>query len=234
MHDLLNNIKLINRVTYLIGGLAVFILLFSCFDYAITNWFLITQITIVGDTTHITESQLAYIAKNRLQGNLFTLNIDGLREEFRQIPWVNRVTVSRDFPHAIVVGISEYQAIARLGDLSLITQDGKIFTGADNTESLPVFYVAATDVPLAIQRYQQLLPLIKVHNLALNSLTLVTHELNKLQLSNDLTVVICGDDVSSKFQLLNQYWDKLYSLNPQLHYVNLCYNNAMAISAKGE
>ena len=41
---ILDNVKVINRLAYLIGGLAVFLLLFSFIDYGVNNWFLIRYV----------------------------------------------------------------------------------------------------------------------------------------------------------------------------------------------
>ena len=238
---MLDNVKLINRSAYLMGGLAVFLLLFSLVDYGVRNWFLIERITITGDINHTSEKQFSYIAKNRLKGNLFTLDIDSLQEEFKQIPWVKEVTVSRDFPDAITIWLSEYDAIARLNDEALITQDGKVFDGADDRIILPTFDVQLRNIPEAISDYRAILPILSKHKIQIKKLTINGVGITKIEFStrdsstrdssNKLNVVICGANFAADIATLDKYWNKLYALNPGLNYVNMCYKNAMAINA---
>src|SRR3990167_8742952 len=157
---MLDNVKLINRFAYLIGGLAIFLLLVSAIEYGINNWFLIDRVTITGNINHVSAQQFSYIAENRLEGNLLTLDIDSLQEEFRQIPWVKEVTVSREFPDSITVSLTEYNAIARLVDNGLVTQDGQVFDGADDSVTLPIFNVPLKNIHEAISDYDQVQPIL--------------------------------------------------------------------------
>lgn len=227
---MLDNVKLINRSAYLIGGLAVFLLLFSFVDYGVRTWFLIKRVTISGDLSHISAKQLSYVVKNRLEGNLFTLDIDNLQEEFRAIPWVKDVTVSRQFPNAITIGLSEYVAVARLNDEGLITQSGKVFVGADDNTSLPVFDVPLTNIRDALSDYKHIKPILEIHQVSLRKLTVNGIGITKVELSNNLHITMCGSNITSQMERLDQYWDKLYALNPGLNYVNMCYKDALAMN----
>ncbi len=227
---ILDNVKFLNRSSYLIGILAVLILLFSGIDYAVQRRFHIQHIVIEGDIKHVTKEQLSYIAKNRLKGTLFTLNISSLQQEFRQIPWVKEVTVSREFPDTIIVDISEFNALARFGEEGLISEEGKIFEGADSNIDLPTFYVSVNQIPDALKDYKILSELLKNHSISLSKLFLARTGIMRFELSNNLTITICGNDIENQVDLISQYWDRLYQLNPKLNSINLCYKNAMAIN----
>jgi cell division protein FtsQ len=227
----LDNVKFVNRLAFLIGALSVFIVFVSIVIYVLQNGFKIEHITIKGNTAHITREQLSYIAKNRLRGTFFTLDIDNLQREFTEIPWVQSVTVTRDFPDAITVNINEYQAIARLGDEGLISLNGRIFSGADDRTTLPVFNGLSTQVPQFITNYAILKPLLSANNISLTRLDLSVSGISRVFFSNNLEVVICNFDISATVKKLSKYWNKLYQLNPDLTYVNMCYKNAVAINS---
>ncbi len=228
---MLSNVKLINRFAYLTGGLAIFILLLSLIEYGVNNWFLINRIIITGKIKHVSAKQVSYIAENRLQGNLLTLDIDSLQEEFRQIPWVKDVTVSREFPDSITIELSEYDAIARLNNEALITQDGQVFDGADDSIGLPTFDVPLKNVHEAISDYHQIEPILALRKLQVSKLDINGVGITKIEFSNGLHVTICGSEFAKQIELLDQYWDKLYSINAGLSYINMCYKNAFAINA---
>jgi cell division protein FtsQ len=195
------------------------------------NWFTIDRITIKGNTTHITHEQLSYIAKNRLRGTFFTLDINSLQREFMQIPWVQSVTVTRDFPDAITVNVNEFDAIARLGDEGLVSINGRIFSGADDSTSLPVFNGTAKQVPRFLDDYQVLKPFLRTKNVSLTRLDISGSGITKIFFSNNLQVVICKVDIAADLDVLSKYWDKFYQLNPSLVYINMCYKNAVAINS---
>ncbi len=41
---------------------------------------------------------------------------------------------------------------------------------------------------------------------------------------------MCGSNIASQMERLDQYWDKLYTINPGLNYINMCYKDALAIN----
>jgi cell division protein FtsQ len=218
-------------MAYLIGAFAVFIIFASFGLYILQNWFTIERITITGKTTHITQEQLSYIAKNRLRGTFFTLDINRLQREFLQIPWVQSVTVIREFPDAITVNVNEYEAVARFGEDGLVSESGNVFIGADDSTTLPTFNGYASQIPQFLNSYNTLKPFLKAKNINLNQLDLNGSEITKLYFSNNLEVVICAADISKGVEVLSKYWDKLYQLNPNLTYINMCYKNAVAINS---
>ncbi|MCC2644812.1 MAG: hypothetical protein K0R94_590, partial [Burkholderiales bacterium] len=179
-----DNIKFVNRLAYLIGALAVFIIIASMAFYILQNWFTIQRITIKGNTTHITREQLSYIAKNRLRGTFFTLDINRLQREFLQVPWVQSVTVNREFPDAITVYINEYAAVARFGEDGLISGSGKVFEGADDSIILPTFNGLPGQIPQFLADYKILESFLQSKNIDLTRLDISGSGITKLFFSN--------------------------------------------------
>ena len=130
----------------------------------------------------------------------------------------------------VVVLISEYKAIARLGNSYLISNEGKVFNGIA-TESLPVFNTAVENVSEALSDYKLIEQVLANRNVTADSININGFGITKLYLSNGLNVVICGSDIEDSLRILDNYWDTLYVTNPGLDYVNMCYKNAMAINA---
>ena len=114
------NVKLKNRIAYLLNTLSVVILLFCSLNYIVKHWFTVDKIIIDGQLQHITPVQLSYVAHNRLHGTFFTLDIGELKAEFEALPWVRQVSLKRHFPHTVVVTIEEYKAVARIGEEDLL------------------------------------------------------------------------------------------------------------------
>ena len=66
---------------------------------------------------------------SRITANVFVLSLDEMRNRVEAIPWVKSATVTRAFPHRIVVRVVERQPIAYVnvhGGLKLVDADGVI------------------------------------------------------------------------------------------------------------
>ncbi|MFN8770518.1 MAG: cell division protein FtsQ/DivIB [Neisseriaceae bacterium] len=223
------SVKFINRLSFLIGAAAIFILAVSFVYYVLNHWFKIDKIIVRGNVSNLTHQELSDIIKNRLKGTFFTLNIDIIQKEFEQIPWVQSVHVVREFPDTIMVNVVEYQAIANLGHGKLLSVEKLIFNGDDPESSLPVFTVPFNQINEALKVYSSIQPFIEFHKLVLKSMVYNGVGMTKLGFSNGMTVVICGMPVSGKLQLLDKYWTQLYSIESNITSVNMCYKNALAI-----
>lgn len=228
--NIFDNIKFLNRLSYLIGILAIFIVLFSCFDYVAENWFRVEKIIIEGDFKNITPQQLTNLAKNQLHGTLFTLDIDDLQKKFKYIPLVKQVIVSRKFPDTIVIYAIEYVVLGKFGNNSVLSVDGKIIPALSNNPNLPVFYSDDMQTQVLIDNYNLLLPILNKHKVSLKKMYLIEGNILKLNLSNNLQITICGNDFARKFNLLNRFWDKFYQIRPNLSYINTCYKNGIAVN----
>lgn len=225
-----DNAKFNNRLTFLINAISVLILLFCGINYTVRNWFTVNKIIIKGNIRHITPVQLSYIAHNKLHGTFFTLNIRELKSEFQEIPWVHQVSLNRNFPHTIVVTIDEYNAVARIGNGDLVSENGDIFDGADDNINLPIFYVDAGQVIVALDKYRQIQKVLQRHNDSLTKLWLNSPQITRFGTARNLTVTICDPDLTARLKVLDEYWDKLYKLNPNLTSINFCYKNKLAIN----
>lgn len=227
-----DNIKRNNRLAYLVNFLSVMILLFCGGLYVVKHWFTVEKIVITGNIEHVTPVQLSYIAHNKLHGTFFTLDIAELKDEFQALPWVRKVSLQRHFPHTIVVTLEEYKVVARIGDDALLAESGEVFGGADDSLSLPTFYVEPSAAGVALTKYEQIQTVLLQHNDSMVKLWLDNPKIARFVTAKNLTVTICDENLSSKLALLNQDWDKLYQLNPNLNSINFCYKNALAINSK--
>lgn len=226
------NAKFINRLAYLIGAVAVFLLLFSCVVYVVENLFRVEHITVTGNINRVTKDQLLSVARDDLHGTMFTLNIDELQYEFKKIPWVKSVSVSRTFPDSITVNILEYDAVAHYGtDGDFVSPAGQVFLGVINDPTLPIFYGPTANVPDLLKIYNAAETLFTTQNVKITTLNWIAGGIVKAKFSNSLNVVICGPNFKDKLKTLSKYWQQLYTLNPGLSYVNMCYKDAVAINA---
>lgn len=229
----LDDAKYLNRLAYLLATIAAFIVFISIITYIVENKFLVEHITVTGNMERVTKDQLLTVAKEDLHGTMFTLNIDELQYEFKKIPWVKSVSVSRQFPHSITVSIIEYNAVAHYGnDGNFVSPDGKVFLGVINDPSLPIFYVPEHHVPELLKVYNAAnTALLKELNSPINQVKWLGAGIVKIQFANNLQMVLCGPDYANKIDMFAKYFTQISAINPKLNYVNMCYKDAVAINS---
>lgn len=228
----MKGIKQYERLIYLINLCTILVILLSLFVFGINNLFNINSIIIKGNLTHITQLNLANIAKNRLNDTLLTLNIEKLKQNFEHLSWVKKAQLERIFPHTLLVNIEEHQVLAKLDDGSLISTQGDVFVGNNNnTEQLPIFYVSVNNINFAVLLYNQLLLQLKSNNDSsyILELILIDQKIVSLKLSDGFKYTICNDITTTFLRAL-----KLKTIITHKYHkfnnMNFCYENAVAIS----
>ena len=227
-----NNVKLTNRLSFLIGAIAVFLLMVSLVYYGVNNWFRITRVVVSGNVPNLTEDLVTKLISNRLTGTYFTLNIASVQKEFEKVAWVKSVHVEREFPDTIHVNIVEYVPIINLGHGKLLSKEKFIFKGYDIEKKLPLFTTPDSQIENALLVYEQLKPFMLLHNFQLNSLEYSGVGLTKIGFKNELAnlnITMCSNNISSELVVLNKYWEQVFQIESKITLINMCYKNALAI-----
>jgi cell division protein FtsQ len=89
------------------------------------------------------EGEMRFLARERLQraviqaikGSFFSVDLDRIRTEVADLPWVDSVTIRRVWPDTLRVKVLEQQPLARWGKDALLNQRGEIF----RPQPLPAF-----------------------------------------------------------------------------------------------
>ena len=175
----MGNTQFNNRIAYLINFLSVVIFIYCGAHYVVRNWFTVNKIVIeVGSVNHITPVQLSYIAHNKLHGTFFTLDIQELKSEFEELPWVSDVSVKRHFHTTVEVTLKEYKSYCVLV-MTIYLQRMGGFDGADDSLDLPTFYVPLKSSDDALKRYLQIESVLDKHGDKLNKLWLTLPRVTK-------------------------------------------------------
>jgi len=104
--------------------------------------FPLRQVVVLGNLNQVTRTQVEFAARTALNGNFFTVDLDGVRSTFEKLPWVRRADVRRRWPDTIELTLEEQVAAARWkqadGEYRLVNSYGEVFIAATE-EKLPVF-----------------------------------------------------------------------------------------------
>ncbi|HEU4855667.1 MAG TPA: cell division protein FtsQ/DivIB [Rhodanobacteraceae bacterium] len=80
---------------------------------------------------HVSAAQVRTAVAPALGAGFFAIDLDKVRDGIAALPWVARVVVSKHWPDALDITITEIDPIARWGNGALLGRDGRIFKVAD-------------------------------------------------------------------------------------------------------
>jgi len=90
----------------------------------------ITTVRLDSPLHRVTEQEVRTLLARYTESGFLGVDVQDLRDELEQNPWVGHATVRRVWPDVLVVSIREQQPIARWNEASLLNEAGELFTPA--------------------------------------------------------------------------------------------------------
>ncbi|WP_227431084.1 cell division protein FtsQ/DivIB [Psychrobacter sp. I-STPA6b] len=172
-------------------------------------------------------------------GNFFTTQLPELRDAVMQLPWVNEVSIQRDWHKGIVVSALPRQPIAKFGTERLIDASGQVYVPADSQMlKQPEFVNLQGDSeqsPLIMQMMQQVNTWFAPAGLEVQDVILSPRMTWLIRFNNGLRVIVDNENTYQKLFnasqiLLNQLAEK----QDEIQTLDLRYKNGFAISWKSD
>ena len=97
-------------------------------DYKPDTFMPVEHVAIEGEFENLATNDMQARVVDVLSGGYFTVNLVIIREALLSLPWVEEVSVRRQWPSGLVIRVTEKQAVAYWGADSLISNKGEMFT----------------------------------------------------------------------------------------------------------
>jgi len=181
--------------------------------------------------------------RSEVKGNLFTVDIERLRQSLEQLSWVRSVSIRREFPDRLVVALEEHQALGRWNGVALVNTYGEVFD-AVSEEQLPEFIGQEDDSFEVAQRYGEFRQQLAALNLQVAQLALSPRHAWQLRLSSGMALELGREEMQQRLARFVAVYP--YSLATQrtedggrktegaVAYVDLRYRNGFAIRRMAE
>lgn len=111
--------------------------LFGIFRLTGSAHFGVNHVEITGPFRHAQGSEIAALAQIPAGKNLFFINLYEVGKKISRHPWVDHVSVRREFPHTLSIHVDEFEPVAILeaGADYYINQEGTIFKRLESDDS---------------------------------------------------------------------------------------------------
>lgn len=102
----------------------------------------IRHVDVLGDLTHLSHDDVVVLSELKASDKLFAVNLTSVRDNIRRHPWVEDVSIRREFPDTVQITVTEREPLALLmvGDGYLVDKMGRVFKKWEDTDvrDLPV------------------------------------------------------------------------------------------------
>ena len=100
----------------------------------------LTRVFVGGDFINLKEQDLASLVEKEIDGGFLSMNLNHLREQLQQHPWIHAVSVRKEWPSTLKVEVEEEVPIARWGHKGFLNRLGERLELPENSalKSLPV------------------------------------------------------------------------------------------------
>jgi len=193
----------------------------------------IESVSVSGRFQRVAPMDVERVVKQSVRGaGLLSVNLDGVRKSIHTLPWVDAVSVQREWPRGLHVLVIEQVAAARWGDTGLLNTRGELF--CRNEHHIPP-ELAELSGPegkesVVAQRYLATQGRLVQAGLRLTAMRLDARGAWEFDLSNGVTVRLGRLQIDERFEkFINAALKLVTQRGSDISYVDMRYTNGFAI-----
>jgi cell division protein FtsQ len=211
-----------------------------CAVAAIVTWALdqpIRSVSVSGRFQRVAPVDVERVVKQQVRGaGLLSVNLDSVRHAIHSLPWVDAVSVQREWPRGLHVLVIEQVAAARWGETGLLNTRGELFSNDERHMPLELAELSGPQGKESIvaQRYLAAQGRLIQAGLRLTAMRLDARGAWEFDLSNGVTVRLGRRQIDERFEKFIDAAAKLVTQRGgDISYVDMRYTNGFAIGWRG-
>ena len=199
----------------------------------------IRTVQVTGRFQHVAPGDIEKVVAREVRGQgLLTVNLANVSSAIHTLPWVDAVSVERDWPHGLSVLVIEQVAAARWGEDGLVNANGVLFatgaTGAAGVTRFPAGLARLSGPDGAeaevTREYLAMQRRLAQASLAIAALRLDARGAWQLDLANGITVRLGRSQVDERFEkFMSAALGIVQHRAADISYVDMRYTNGFAI-----
>lgn len=211
-----------------------------CALAAAVTWTLdqpIQSVSVSGRFQRVAPVDVERVVKQQVRGSgLLSVNLDAVRKAIHTLPWVDAVSVQREWPRGLHVLVIEQVAAARWGETGLLNTRGELFSKNERHIPPELAELAGPEgkEALVAQRYLSAQGRLIQAGLRLTAMRLDARGAWEFDLSNGVTVRLGRRQIDERFdKFINAALKLVTQRGGDISYVDMRYTNGFAIGWRG-
>ncbi len=203
----------------------------------------VSRVAVTGALLHTDRNLLVERVRPHLHEKGFmTVDLDAIRADLKQLPWVAEVSIQRRWPDQLVIEVIEQEAIARWGRDGLLNRRGEVFRpgslgeggkALNDVAQLPLLYGPDNLSGEVVERYAQLRELLGAQKLLLADLGSDERGSWSATLQGGVVLRLGTGDILKKMRSFSRvYQAELSAQMERIAYIDLRYGNGLAVGWK--
>lgn len=207
-----------------IGGMKLFMRLSS------SQLMPMSEMLISGERRYVDDLDLQQILNALPQANnFFSMDVDKVQQALVAMPWLQQVSVRKQWPNKLRIYLDEQQLTARWNQRALLNGDGVIFEASQNKIERPLAELSGPDdqAPKALNYYRRLSEVLTVASLKITSLAVSERHSWDVTLGNGIILRLGRHDIVERAERFVKLIGQLDLT--KLAYVDLRYDTGFAV-----
>ncbi|RRJ85343.1 cell division protein FtsQ/DivIB [Aestuariirhabdus litorea] len=192
----------------------------------------IVRVAVKGRLMHMPKEQVQVAMQPYLNSRFFTVDLDAMQADLLTLPWVQTVSLRRQWPGVIEISVTEQVPVARWQSGALLNSEGNSFVveNAADFVTLPHLIGPDSSEIEVMEQYQTLSNLLRPNGLNIRELRLTNRGSWEL-LTDDFVIMIGRSHVVDKIQRFVAVYDAALKDNGRpITKVDVRYLNGVAVA----
>ena len=193
----------------------------------------ITKVSVRGNLTYVDQQAVQARMAPFVEASFFKVDLDALRRDLEQMPWIAHVEARRIWPDEVMVRLDEQLPIARWGDESLLNNNGQAFAPQDlaHYEHLPQLYGPKRAQQRVMQQYQMLSQMLRPLGFSIARLELRARGSWFVTTKQGVELLLGRDQIIEKMRRFTAiYQQELAQESERIARIDLRYANGLSVA----
>jgi cell division protein FtsQ len=192
----------------------------------------IKTVIVSGDFEYLSNESINALIDEHMKNSFIKEDLLVMRKKLIANPWIDTVSLRREWPDILHVSIKEQKAIARWGDKGFVNYRGDLVLAKNDAalNDLPLLRGDDSQAKLLMRQYQFVSELLNKHQLTVLVLEKSTVGIWQAELNNGWTLLLGRLDINKKLQRLILALDqKAILLSSEIDSIDLRYENGLSV-----
>lgn len=164
--------------------------------------------------------------------SFFKVSADNIRQNLIQIPWIQKVSISKKWPDSFIIKVREHKAVAVWNEDKLLNENGEVFEvdSIDDLSALPQISGKPDNSQKIWNKFMRYNDIIKHIGYDIKTAKVSNRGGWNLYLSNGINIYLGSEQMDAKLVRLADTWVKLLKKNTKSpQYIDLRYTNGYVV-----